>query len=62
MEDNGTTIAEFLDRDIVVLSSNPLIGVLGLISEQEEIIEVSMDRQRAGALLLALVRFLATPP
>lgn len=60
MEDKGTTIAEFLEREILIVSRNPLVGAIGLISEREEIIEVNIDRESAAALLWALVQFLST--
>ncbi|WEX75241.1 hypothetical protein PYH37_000626 [Sinorhizobium numidicum] len=60
MEDNRATVtAEFMDNDIDVVSNDPLIGTLELISEQDEVIEVSLDRERAEALLSALLQFLA---
>lgn len=60
MEDEQTTAtAEFTDNDICVVSTDPLVGTLELISDQDEVIEVTIDRERAEDLLSALVQFLA---
>lgn len=58
-EDPTTITAEFQDHDIDVVSKDPLIGRLELIADTDEVIEVTLDRDTATALLSALVEFLA---
>ncbi|SCW77616.1 hypothetical protein SAMN02927900_04843 [Rhizobium mongolense subsp. loessense] len=59
-DDERTTIsAEYQGDDIVVMSKDPLIGKLELMTETDEVVEVRIDRDTAEGLLSALVPFLA---
>ncbi|AZO34040.1 MAG: hypothetical protein EOS76_06760 [Mesorhizobium sp.] len=51
--------ADFQDDDIVVISRDPLIGKLLLITEDDEEIELHLERDSAEALVGALAAFLA---
>ncbi|MCK3780081.1 hypothetical protein MZK49_25640 [Ensifer sesbaniae] len=60
MESNWSTLeAEYQGDDIGVISTDPLLGRLQLVAEQEEVVEVMLDRATAERLLSALVQFLA---
>lgn len=51
--------AEYQGNDIEVISTDPLLGRLQLMAEQDEVVEVMLDRATAEQLLSALVQFLA---
>ncbi|MBD9638726.1 hypothetical protein IB277_20730 [Ensifer sp. ENS07] len=60
MENTWSTLeAEYQGNDINVMSTNPLLGRLELVAEQEEIVEVLLDRATAEQLLSALMQFLS---
>ncbi|TGQ27743.1 MULTISPECIES: hypothetical protein [unclassified Mesorhizobium] len=50
--------ADYQDDDIVVISHNPLVGKLLLITEDNEEIELYLERDSAEALMSALGAFL----
>ncbi|RVD42193.1 hypothetical protein EN742_08210 [Mesorhizobium sp. M4A.F.Ca.ET.020.02.1.1] len=50
--------ADYQDDDIVVISRNPLVGKLLLITEDDEEIELHLERDSAEALMSALGAFL----
>ncbi|CDX22149.1 conserved hypothetical protein [Mesorhizobium plurifarium] len=51
--------ADYQDDDILVISRNPLKGKLLLVTEDDEEIEVHLERDSAEALIGALAAFLA---
>lgn len=51
--------ADYQDDNIVVISRDPLIGKLLLITEDDEEIELHLERDSAEALMSALAAFLA---
>lgn len=54
----ATLEAEYQGNDIEVISTDPLVGRLELMAEQEEVVEVMLDRETAERLLSALMQFL----
>ncbi|RUW19299.1 hypothetical protein [Mesorhizobium sp. M1E.F.Ca.ET.041.01.1.1] len=50
--------ADYQDDDIVVTSHNPLKGTLLLITDDDEEIELQLDKDSAEALMSALGAFL----
>lgn len=50
--------AEYQGGGIQVVSTDPLIGRLELMAEQEEVVEVTLDRATAEQLVSALMSFL----
>ncbi|AZO54877.1 MULTISPECIES: hypothetical protein [unclassified Mesorhizobium] len=51
--------ADYQDDDIAVISRDPLIGKLLLITEDDEEIELHLEKDSAEALMSALAAFLA---
>lgn len=51
--------AEYQGNGVEVVSTDPLIGRLELMAEQEEVVEVTIDRATAEQLISALMAFLA---
>lgn len=51
--------AEYQGNGIEVVSTDPLIGRLELVAEQEEVVEVMLDRATAEQLVSALMVFLS---
>lgn len=61
MDDERSTIdAEYHNNDIVVTSTDPLIGVLKLGAANDETVELVLNRDSAVALLAAVARFLTS--
>ncbi|WP_018240757.1 hypothetical protein [Ensifer sp. BR816] len=57
-DDRDPTTVEYQGNDVSVFSTDPLTGTLELVSDQEEIILVELDRASAENLLSALLQFL----
>ncbi|PDT55477.1 hypothetical protein ATY30_12485 [Sinorhizobium americanum] len=57
-DDRNTTTTEYQGNDISVHSTDPLIGTLELMSDEDEIILLELDRESAESLVSALVQFL----
>jgi hypothetical protein len=51
--------AEYQGNDIAVLSKDPLIGDCELMMDDDDIVNLRLDRESAEDLLSALVQFLA---
>ncbi|RWD30856.1 MAG: hypothetical protein EOS22_06330 [Mesorhizobium sp.] len=51
--------ADYQDDDIVVISRNPLVGKLLLVTQDDEEIELYLERDSAEALMSALAALLA---
>ncbi|WP_214471068.1 hypothetical protein [Mesorhizobium sp. dw_380] len=49
---------EFQDDDVVVTSRNPLKGTLLLITDDDDEVELQLDKETAEALMSALGAFL----
>ncbi|CAH2399155.1 conserved hypothetical protein [Mesorhizobium escarrei] len=49
---------EFQDDDVLVTSRNPLKGTLLLITDDDDEVELQLDKETAEALLSALGAFL----
>ncbi|WP_214473364.1 hypothetical protein [Mesorhizobium sp. dw_380] len=49
---------EFQDDDVVVTSRNPLKGTLLLITDDDDEVELQLDKETAEALMIALAAFL----
>lgn len=59
MEDDRATItAEYQDGFVRVMSTEPLTGTLELMGDNDEMVELSLDRDSAEALIAVLVDFL----
>jgi hypothetical protein len=59
MQYNWTVLeAEYQGKDIDLVSTDPLVGRLELMAEDDEVIEVTLDRVMAETLLSALLKFL----
>jgi hypothetical protein len=50
--------ADYQDDDVVIMSRNPLKGKLLLITDDDEEIELQIDKESAEALMSALGAFL----
>lgn len=50
--------AEYNGNDIDVISTDPLVGRVELIADDDEIVELRLTRESAEDLLSALVQFL----
>ncbi|MBK5570884.1 hypothetical protein [Ensifer sp. SSB1] len=60
MEISWSTLeADYLGADIEVVSSDPLLGRLQLMAEQEEVVELMLDRATAQHLVSVLMKFLS---
>lgn len=59
MDDDRYSIeAESQGNDIDVISKDPLVGRLELMGDDDQLVEVMLDRAMAEELLSALVQFL----
>lgn len=59
MQYNWTALeAEYQGSDIDLISTDPLVGRLELMAEDDEVVEVTLDRVKAETLLSALLNFL----
>lgn len=59
MQYNWTVLeAEYQGREIDLISTHPLVGRLELMAEDDEVVEVTLDRATAETLLSALLKFL----
>jgi len=55
----GVLEAEYQGSDVEVISTDPLVGRLELMAEDDEVVEVMLDRATAAQLNSALMSFLA---
>ena len=58
MGDDPPKTAEYQGRDVDVLSRAPLIGTLELMGDDDEPIDLQLDRASAEALMATLTIFL----
>jgi hypothetical protein len=57
-EDEPPRTAEYQDGDVSVLSRSPLLGTLELVGDNDEPIDLQLDRERAEELVSVLLAFL----
>ncbi|KSV64385.1 hypothetical protein BTE77_16315 [Ensifer adhaerens] len=57
--ERGSLEAEYQGNDIELVSTDPLLGRLQLLAEQDEIVELMLDRATAEQLVSSLMVFLS---